>query len=73
VIQAGEWVTMYSTRNGELGNAVMENRERFEFDVCYCSIYETCWRVGAGFSSTALPDPTPIDRCPAPGPESWID
>jgi hypothetical protein len=73
VIQAGQTVMMFAAYDGPVADALMTGRDRLDFDVCYCSIYEVCWTVGAAFRSGPVPEPLVVERCPAPGPDSWTE
>ena len=45
VLAAGEKIQVFQIDNPEVGDQVRAAlmRKKFEYEVCYCSIYEDCW------------------------------
>lgn len=47
-------------------NALEDARNELQFDACYCSVFDECWR-----SNLRQTDVRPVERCPAPSDTSY--
>ncbi len=43
----------------QLARAVLEAKDRFQIQICYCSVYDDCW-----IARVAERDPKPVARLP---------
>jgi len=62
IVPAGEKVTAFQLRNGAFVDRLVKQLDRLRFDVCYCSVYDRCWRTSSQGSEI---DPTPVRTCTA--------
>jgi hypothetical protein len=63
VLAANEDVTMISYLSPEDFNAVIAERERVSFEICYCSVLDDCYRLNEDAPSEK-DFITPVDACP---------
>ena len=60
-IPADKSVKMFDLRDRELTPAIVKEFYRFDYQACYCSVFDDCWVVSyRGFGSS----PEPVDDCP---------
>jgi hypothetical protein len=71
VIAPGETRTLLSLtrlpQNPQLWERLMAARLKLEFEACYCSIIDECWK-----SDLRGLEPTPVDECEA-GPDDYVE
>lgn len=52
-------VTMFDLSNTELAKSIVAEFERFDFEACYCSVFDDCWVT----SYKAWGGSKPVERC----------
>ncbi|WP_293613245.1 hypothetical protein [Ponticaulis sp.] len=59
---------VFRTRNRELAVAMLEASRNTEMDLCYCSVFETCWMMPRSFTDA----PPRVEICPDYGDDAFI-
>lgn len=67
LVQSGETISIFNTRDAEIVNSIAENRSRIKIEYCYCSVFDECWLPPP--SVTELPKP--VNQCPIYGDEQF--
>ena len=76
VISPGDSIDLVSVR-GDIAIAALdrlyrsEAPARFEWDVCYCSVFEKCWTISKARDLSRLDVPEPVKKCPDYGDEQF--
>ena len=52
-------VTMMKLNDGELAEKLLAEFDRLDFEACFCSIFDECWKT----SNSAFGAVTPVDSC----------
>jgi len=54
-IPADRMITMFELSNTEIATDIMANFDRLNFEACYCSVFDECWKTdyATGFSESA--------------------
>ncbi|MEM9386007.1 MAG: hypothetical protein AAGA68_13160 [Pseudomonadota bacterium] len=68
LVRSGELIEVFQSRDPEVVELILGNRERIDVDVCFCSVFDECWTPTA--SVTDLP--TPVEQCPDYGGEQFL-
>ena len=56
-------VTMMTLDDGELAEKILAESDRLDFEACFCSIFDECWKT----SNSAFGAATPVDSCQRSG------
>lgn len=52
-------VTMMNLNDGELAKQILDEFDRLDFEACFCSIFDECWKT----SNSAFGAATQVDSC----------
>ncbi|MEO0425546.1 MAG: hypothetical protein AAF184_24645 [Pseudomonadota bacterium] len=67
LVRSGELIEVFQSRDPKVVAVILDNRERIDVDVCFCSVFDECWTPTQ--SVTQLP--TPVEQCPDYGAEQF--
>lgn len=61
ILPAGESIQPIASADPRFADAFVAASSRMRMRVCYCSVYDICWRVA--YSGGGVPEPEPVARC----------
>jgi hypothetical protein len=72
VLAAGERVQQLSFKDTDAFVRFYAQYPRIQMNLCYCSALQECWQYDERLADRGR-DREPVDRCPAPGPNEFVD
>ena len=72
VLAAGDRVQQLSFKDADAFVRFYAQYPRIQINLCYCSALQECWQYDERLADRGR-DREPVDRCPAPGPNEFVD
>ncbi len=72
MLAAGDRVQQLSFKDTDGFVRFYAQYPRIQMNLCYCSALQECWQYDERLADRGR-DREPVDRCPAPGPNEFVD
>lgn len=70
IIPPGEEVRVLSIASAETASMILAEAERVAIEICYCSVYDRCWKLETRFTQRVAPQE--VRSCPRPGSDAFM-